>query len=114
VRVQAPRGYLRRALRQSSAEDLAHLHHRLVSIGHNSDHVSKFLSERVSPDIWDQASTVQVTMSDDEFGGLSFDDSESESLEMIEAITEMFNKMPPPVVNVYISREGEITSEPQS
>lgn len=77
VRVQAPKGYLRRAVRNSSPEEVAHVRHRLTSIGHSQDNVDKFLSARVSPDMWDQATTYEVHMSDSEFDGLEFDDSES-------------------------------------
>jgi hypothetical protein len=77
VRVQAPRGYMRRVLRNSSPEDLAHLRHRLTSIGHSQESVDSYLAHRAKPDMWDQATAYEVQMSDDEFEGLEFDDSDS-------------------------------------
>jgi hypothetical protein len=76
VRVQAPKNYIRRALRKASPEDIAHLRHRLTSIGHAGDRVDKYLSDRVTPDMWDQATAYEVKMSDTEFEGLYFDDDE--------------------------------------
>lgn len=106
VRVQAPKGYLRRALRQSSPEDLAHLHHRLTSIGHDPEGVSKFLSGRVSPDMWDQASSTQIEMSDSEFSGLNFDGSETID-DLVEAFGEAMSRFPAPVINVYVDTKKE-------
>src|SRR5438309_4246699 len=82
IRVQAPKGYLRRALRNSTPEDVAHLHHRLTSIGHSKEHVEHFLSTRVAPDMWDQATTYEIHASEGEFDGLLFDDSDPEELEV--------------------------------
>lgn len=113
VRVQAPRGYIRRTLRNSSPEDLAHLRHRLHAIGHHPDNVDKFLSDRVAPDMWDQAVSFQVTMSDNEFDGLYFDDAEGDIEPMIEeisvlseALSDAFSNMPAPVINVYVDSKS--------
>jgi hypothetical protein len=71
IRTQAPKGYLRRALRQTSPEDLAHLRHRLTSIGHDDEQVSDFLSSRVGDDNWDKASVYEINASEEEFQGLA-------------------------------------------
>jgi hypothetical protein len=109
VRVQAPKGYLRRALRQSSPEDLAHLRHRLTSIGHKQEHVDKYIGDRVHPDMWDQATSYEVRMSDSEFPGLLFDDSygpEFEEDEFIDRISEAIGKIQP-IINVYVSPKSQ-------
>jgi hypothetical protein len=115
VRIQAPKNYLRKALRSSSAEDLAHLRHRLTSIGHDHEHVSNFLASRATPDMWDQASSIQVNLSDGEFEGLTFDsvnfpdpewDDDGRS-DFAEAIGEAFQNLPAPVINVYINTTEE-------
>lgn len=110
VRVQAPRGYMRRALRSMTPEDLAHLHHRLASIGHNHEHVSKYLSDRVAPDIWDAATKTEVHFADDgsEFEGLNFDNSEGEyddAVELAEVFSEAMTRLPAPIVNVTIEQK---------
>jgi hypothetical protein len=113
IRVQAPRGYMRRALRQMTPEDLAHLHHRLVSIGHNHEHVSKYLSDRVKPDVWEQATKSDVMLSADEviigeFEGLNFDDSEGgydETVELADVMGAVIEKMPAPIINVTIEQK---------
>lgn len=106
VRVQAPKGYIKRALRKSPPEDIAHLRHRLGAIGHSSENVDKYLSDRVTPDMWDQATSLQVTMADGEFGGLYFDDSgeweEDETTRFIEALSEFR-----PEIHIHIDK-GDI------
>lgn len=112
VRVQAPKGYLRRALRQSSPEDVAHLRHRLGAIGHSSEHVDKYLSDRVAPDMWDQATSYQVTMADGEFDGLYFDDSgpvDDEEISL-DSLSEALREIKP-VINVYVNVPSEKESD---
>jgi hypothetical protein len=107
VRVQAPKGYLRQALRRSSPEELAHIRHRLTSIGHKQEHVDKYLGDRVKSDMWDQATSYEVRMSDSEFDGLLFDDTdgqEFEENEFVERVSEAISKIQP-VINVYVSPE---------
>lgn len=108
VRVQAPKGFVRRAIRQQSPEDLAHLRHRLHAIGHPHDHVDEYLSTRVAPDMWDQATAYEVHASEEEFQGLIFDAGDSQEWEdpfeeVMEMVQAIYEKMPPPVVNVYMN-----------
>lgn len=103
VRVQAPKGFVRQSLRKSSPEDLAHLRHRLNSVGHNSEHVDKYLSARVSPDMWDQASALEVKFSDDEqFSGMialaASDDDEFQDMWDLEEYR--------PEIHIHIDRES--------
>ena len=109
VRVQAPRGYMRRALRNMAPEDIAHLHHRLVSIGHNHEHAAKYLADRTKPDVWEQATQHEIQLADDdEFAGLNFDDSEGgydETIELADVIGGVMEKMPQPVINVTIEQK---------
>lgn len=108
VRTQAPRGYMRRAIRNMGSEDLAHLRHRLGAIGHQQEHVDDYLAKRANPDMWDQASALEVRLSEGEFLGLEFDDSDSGWSGESEAV--------PLVVNVYVNgqkAETEIESEAQ-
>jgi hypothetical protein len=49
----------------------------LTSIGHSQESVDSYLAHRAKPDMWDQATAYEVQMSDDEFEGLEFDDSDS-------------------------------------
>lgn len=111
VRVQAPRGYMRRALRSMTPEDLAHLHHRLASIGHDHEHVSKYLSERVKPEVWEQAGQFEIHLSDDdsEFAGLNLDDSEGvtdyDAVELAEVFGQAIQNMPAPTINVTIEQK---------
>jgi hypothetical protein len=105
VRVQAPKGYLRRALRQSSPEDLAHLRHRLCAIGHSQQHVDQHLSSRVMGDIWDQATSYEIRMADDEFDGITFDDSDSD----FSWADEHFEFSP--TINVYVDSKSPEASE---
>lgn len=116
VRVQAPKGYVRRALRQSSPEELAHLRHRLNSIGHSQENVDAHLSDRVAPDMWDQATAYEVHMAEGEFEGLTFDDAdtgwaedsfEEPIQEMTEALATAFGKM---TFNIYVN-STEATSD---
>lgn len=107
IRVQAPKGYLRRALKQSSPEEVAHLRHRLTSIGHDHSKVSDFLSSRVGDGIWSQADVYEVKMSDVEFDGLTFDSDsfEAEWENPLEDVLDILDEIraAPPVVNVYIN-----------
>jgi hypothetical protein len=103
VRTQAPRGYMRRALRNMGSEDLAHVRHRLVAIGHDPSRVDDYLSARANPDMWDQASETEVKFSDEEFGGLTFDDGDLDEFdETIELVSEVMKRIPQPIINVYI------------
>lgn len=114
VRVQAPKGFVRRALRKSSPEDLAHLRHRLNAVGHHTDHVDKYLSDRVSPDMWDQATALEVKFSEsDEFAGMitldageyNSDDFEAEWGNSLEDVLEAIQKIRPEI-HVHIDRES--------
>lgn len=104
VRVQAPKGYLRRALRQSSPEEIAHLRHRLTSIGHDDSRVSDFLSSHVSGDIWDQADVYEIQAGLGEFIGLTFnsDDFDVEWENPLEDVLVAIRNMQPPVINVFV------------
>jgi hypothetical protein len=108
VRVQAPKGYLRRALRTSSPEDLAHLHHRLTSIGHSKEHVDKFLSDRVSPDMWDQATAYEIHAAEGEFDGLLFDDSDSDEFDAPNLYDDLGEalKQWKPEIHIHIDKEA--------
>lgn len=111
VRVQAPKGYLKRSLRNSSSEDIAHLRHRLTSIGHSDEHVNNYLSARVSPDMWDQASSLEVKFSEEEFDGLNFDSGDLDAEwddplgDVVELVKKVYESVPPPVINVYVTPE---------
>jgi hypothetical protein len=109
VRVQAPKGYVRRALRQSSPEDIAHIRHRLRSIGHSQENVDQHISDRIAPDMWDQAQSIEVHMSEEEFSGLIFDDGDFDfdapqpwQEEIIEALEKI-----QPVINVFVNTGTE-------
>lgn len=109
VRIQAPKGYLRKALRHSSPENLALLRHRLISIGHNQDNVDKYIGDRVKPDMWDQATNYEIRMSDTEFDGLLFDDTEGpefEEDELVERIGDAIGKIQP-IINVFVNTKEE-------
>ena len=112
VRVQAPKGYVRRALRQSSPEEIAHLRHRLRSIGHSQENVDKHLGDRLTPDMWDQAQAIEVHMSEGEFEGLLFDDGDDGWENPLDDVREMvaaiYEEMPPPVINVYIDTKEHV------
>lgn len=114
VRVQAPRGYMRRALRNSTPEELAHIKHRLVSVGHDEGKVSEYLSGRVGSDIWDQADAYQIHASDTEFDGLILSDgNEAEYTIEDEIASGGFEdlldaiKNIKPTINVFVDTKGD-------
>lgn len=111
IRTQAPKGYLRKILRGSSPEDLAHLRHRLGAIGHDDDKVSEFLSKSVGDALWTQADGFEITASDNEFEGLMFDITDSEdpysidsTIELVEAFSEALANFKP-VINIHIDKK---------
>jgi hypothetical protein len=106
IRTQAPKGYLRRALRHSSPEDIAHLRHRLTSIGHDDQKVSDFLSQNVSGDLWDQATTYEIAAADTEFDGLVFDAGDFEA-EWVDPLTDILEAIAniKPEIHIHIDRK---------
>lgn len=107
IRVQAPKGYVRKALRNSSPEEVAHVRHRLTSIGHSQEHVDKFLSARIEPDMWDQATTYDVHMTDDEFDGLVFDADDYVVEEWADPLSDLVEavKSIKPEIHIHIDRK---------
>lgn len=115
IRTQAPRGYLRRAIRKMESEDLAHLHHRLTAIGHNSEDVKKYLKARAKDSSWEDAEAHGVAFADGEFAGLYFDDADSNGdEEFMERVEMIMSRVPAPVINVYINKDGEVQGESES
>lgn len=105
VRTQAPKGYLKKALRGLSVEDAAHLHHRLTAIGHTHESVSKFLATKVKPDIWDEATRYQVNFSEqEEFVGITFDDSSGDE-DWVDDLAAALSEIKPPIINVFVGSE---------
>ncbi len=107
VRTQAPRGYTRRALKALNVEETAHLRHRLIAIGHKPENVDRHLSDRVNPDIYDQASALEVRTSDSEFSFADVNDEEFNPAfeELAEMMSAIMKVIPPPVINVYVGGE---------
>jgi hypothetical protein len=99
-----------------SAEELAHVRHRLASIGHSQKNVDEYLGARAKPEEWGSASATEMTFADSEFAGITFnsDDSEywSEWENPLEDVMAMVQKVasaiPPPIINVYITPERDV------
>jgi hypothetical protein len=110
IRTQAPKNYVRKALKNSSSEDLAHLRHRLISIGHDPDNVDSFIGDRAGTDKSEAAKVIEINLADGEFEGLIFDatnfpgpDWEDQFEDVREMIRTIYETAPPPIVNVYVN-----------